>query len=182
MGSIRLLRLRNKTIVDQIRIEEALFRSNSGSWCILNKSPQPPTIVMGISGKPEELLDTEEVKKDAINILRRFTGGGTVIIDSKTLFVSFIIDGNTELKEVKPYPREIMRWSESFYAPVFSELCKTGFGSAFKLEDTDYVFGQLKFGGNAQAISGKKWVHHTSFLWDYEQKNMRYLKNPKKQV
>lgn len=45
----------------------------------------------------------------------------------------------------------------------------------------DYVFGNHKFGGNAQAITNKRWLHHTSFLWDYDQRNMLALKNPSKQ-
>lgn len=44
----------------------------------------------------------------------------------------------------------------------------------------DYVFGDRKFGGNAQSITKNRWVHHTSFLWDYEAKNMSYLKLPAK--
>lgn len=45
---------------------------------------------------------------------------------------------------------------------------------------TDYVFGNRKFGGNAQSITKGRWVHHTSFLWDYEMMNMFYLKLPKR--
>ena len=42
----------------------------------------------------------------------------------------------------------------------------------------DYVFGDRKFGGNAQSITKNRWIHHTSFLWDYEVSNMAYLKHP----
>lgn len=45
---------------------------------------------------------------------------------------------------------------------------------------TDYVFGNHKFGGNAQSITKGRWIHHTSFLWDYEMMNMAYLKLPKR--
>jgi lipoate-protein ligase A len=38
--------------------------------------------------------------------------------------------------------------------------------------------GQRKFGGNAQAISKDRWLHHTSFLWDYEPDRMALLKQP----
>lgn len=43
---------------------------------------------------------------------------------------------------------------------------------------SDYVFGNRKFGGNAQSIIKNRWIHHTSFLWDYEVRNMAYLKLP----
>lgn len=44
----------------------------------------------------------------------------------------------------------------------------------------DYVYGDRKFGGNAQAITGKRWLHHTSLLWDYDPANMALLKHPSK--
>jgi lipoate-protein ligase A len=43
------------------------------------------------------------------------------------------------------------------------------------------VFGARKFGGNAQAITNKRWLHHTSFLWDFDPANMAALLNPAKQ-
>lgn len=43
------------------------------------------------------------------------------------------------------------------------------------------MFGERKFGGNAQAITSKRWLHHTSLLWDYDPRNMAVLTNPKKQ-
>jgi hypothetical protein len=43
------------------------------------------------------------------------------------------------------------------------------------------VFGERKFGGNAQAITNKRWLHHTSFLWDFDPANMAALTNPAKQ-
>jgi len=43
---------------------------------------------------------------------------------------------------------------------------------------TDYTFGEQKFGGNAQAITKQRWLHHTSFLWDFDDCNMALLKHP----
>lgn len=45
---------------------------------------------------------------------------------------------------------------------------------------TDYVFGERKFGGNAQTITKNRWLHHTSFLWDFEDRNMELLRHPPK--
>ncbi len=33
----------------------------------------------------------------------------------------------------------------------------------------------MQFGGNAQTITRDRWVHHTSFLWDFLPANMGYL-------
>jgi lipoate-protein ligase A len=50
----------------------------------------------------------------------------------------------------------------------------------FALRENDYVFGDLKVGGNAQSIIKDGWLHHTSFLWDYDPENMDYLTLPQK--
>ena len=42
----------------------------------------------------------------------------------------------------------------------------------------DYTYGEQKFGGNAQAITKQRWLHHTSFLWDFDDSNMALLKHP----
>lgn len=42
----------------------------------------------------------------------------------------------------------------------------------------DYCFGEKKFGGNAQAITRKRWLHHTTFLWDFDRNSMELLKHP----
>lgn len=38
----------------------------------------------------------------------------------------------------------------------------------------------IQIGGNAQTIIKDRWVHHTSFLWDFSPANMEYLQLPKK--
>jgi lipoate-protein ligase A len=51
----------------------------------------------------------------------------------------------------------------------------------FALRENDYVLGEnLKMGGNAQSIVKDGWLHHTSFLWDYDLENMSYLTLPEK--
>lgn len=46
------------------------------------------------------------------------------------------------------------------------------------LHIADYVFGDRKFGGNAQSITRGRFLHHTSFLWDYQDARMAYLRHP----
>ena len=46
------------------------------------------------------------------------------------------------------------------------------------LAGADYCFGERKFGGNAQAITRQRWLHHTTFLWDFDDARMDLLKHP----
>lgn len=164
-----LLQLRNYPIFDQLLLEEALLRQDERNWCLINFGT-PPAIVMGISGKKEELVNCETATQSGIPLIKRFSGGGTVIVDENTLFVTFICE--KELHDFPAYPEPIMRWTEEIY--------KEFFPSGFALQENDYVFGDRKFGGNAQYIKKKRWLHHTSFLWDYAPQRMEHLLHPRK--
>uniref|UniRef100_A0A7N0VGK3 BPL/LPL catalytic domain-containing protein n=1 Tax=Kalanchoe fedtschenkoi TaxID=63787 RepID=A0A7N0VGK3_KALFE len=170
---MRVVRLEGAPILQQLHLEEKLLRTSSDNWCVVNDGTKDPTIVMGVSGKPAELLELDLVLRDHVPVIKRFTGGGTVIVDSGTVFVTFICNKDA-VPGLQPYPRPIMSWSSLVYNEVFQGTRN------FNLRENDYVFGNLKFGGNAQSITKNRWVHHTSFLWDFEEKNMSYLKHPAK--
>ncbi|HEY2811667.1 MAG TPA: lipoate--protein ligase family protein [Rhabdochlamydiaceae bacterium] len=168
--ALHLLHLTGYPIYDQLLLEEALLRTDERNWCILNEG-SPPAIVMGISGKKEELIDCQRVKDDGIPVIKRFSGGGTVIVDENTLFVTLICQKNA--CDFPAYPEPILRWHEGLYREVFP-------GNAFGLRENDFVLGDKKCGGNAQYIKKERWLHHTSFLWDYCPEKMSYLLLPKK--
>lgn len=66
-----------------------------------------------------------------------------------------------------------MKWSTEFYGSFFPV-------KDFNFQENDYVIGKKKCGGNAQYIRKDRWLHHTSFLWDYQQHRMQTLLHPKK--
>ena len=169
-------------------------------------------IVMGIGGKAEKLLNSRNVIDDQLLVVKRFSGGGTVVMDENAIWTTLIAGRkgtdetgeNTELL-CQPYPREIMKWTaDAVFGPTFDRLNASQRHLSksitrddarreprFSLREEDYVLtlggggddGEIrKMGGNAQAISGRQgWLHHTSFLWDYNPSNMeRYLKLPEK--
>ncbi|CCB87382.1 MULTISPECIES: lipoate--protein ligase family protein [Parachlamydia] len=158
------------SIFQQLQIEEALLRTDSRNWCLLNASVEP-AIVMGISGQVEHLLNLSKLEETPIPVIRRYSGGGTVYVDANTYFVSFIVQNN--LLQAPAYPEHIHQWAKRFYTNVFC-------GEEFQLLENDYVFGTRKFGGNAQYIRRDRISHHTSFLWDFDPLAMDYLLLPKK--
>jgi lipoate-protein ligase A len=68
--------------------------------------------------KPAELLEIESVLCDQIPVIRRFTGGGTVVVDPGTVFVTFICNKDA-VADLQPYPKPIMSWSSLLYNKVF---------------------------------------------------------------
>lgn len=187
-----LLRLRNVPILQALRVEEALFRADTGrSWLITNEwdreggistltgEHQPPSaadaIVLGISGKPAELVHLDRAEAAGVPLCKRFSGGGTVIVDTQTIFVTFIVAAEA-LPEVAPYPEPMLKWTSDVYADALASCGVDGFAT----HANDYCIGNRKFGGNAQSISGARWLHHTSLLWDYDPARMSLLQMPKK--
>lgn len=167
---LNLIQLDHIPIFEQLQIEEALLRADSENWCLINYG-SPPAIVMGISAKIPEVVDLSYLKKKPIPLIRRFSGGGTVVIDPHSFFVTFIC--STSFIPIEPFPHSIMRWTESFYRPLFEN-------EPFALRENDYVLGDKKFGGNAQSIIKNRWLHHSSLLWNFCPNRMNYLQLPKK--
>lgn len=99
-----------------------------------------------------------------------------MIVDRNTLFVSFICN-KSDIRSAPLYPRELMHWSTALYAQPFKRLVPT---LPFSLQEHDYCLGDRKVGGNAQSVSRERWVHHTSWLWDFDESNMKLLAIPEK--
>lgn len=157
---MKFLHLQNISILEQLQLEEALLRADEEDYCLINHGSSP-AIVMGISGKPNELLDLPLVESLQIPVIQRFSGGGTVVVDENTLFVSFI--GNHPITPC--YPEPLMKWNATFFPHL-------------TLFQNDFTIGDRKVGGNAQYIRKKRFVHHTTFLWEYDMEKMACLKHP----
>jgi lipoate---protein ligase len=168
--TLRLLRLKDWSIFKQLQLEEALLRADQSNWCVLNEN-STDAIVMGISGKPHELIHLEAHTHNPVPVIRRFSGGGCVYVDQDTLFVSFII--NQCNAPVDPFPQQILCWTKEIYHPLFPNY-------DFCVRENDYVLGEHKFGGNAQYIIKNRWLHHSSLLWDYCPQKMNRLTLPPK--
>jgi lipoate-protein ligase A len=166
MTPLNLIHFKNKPILQQLYLEEALLRADCNNYCLINEGTDP-AIVMGISAKKEQVVHDQAT----ISIIRRFSGGGTVIVDENTLFITFIF--NQKDAQVCLQPEAIMRWTEPIYKKVFNS-------KPFALRENDYVINEKKCGGNAQYLCKDRFLHHTSFLWDFKQENMSLLKYPPK--
>jgi len=74
--------------------------------------------------KPEELINLKEASTANIPLLRRFTGGGTVIVDSNSIMTSIIMHGPTAVPDVPCYPRPIMHWTEGVFGKYLKQFNK----------------------------------------------------------
>lgn len=170
MPSFHLLNLTDIPILQQLQLEEALLRCDDRNWLLINRGSSP-AIIMGISGKYHHHVNSERMQQQPIPVIRRFSGGGTVVVDRNTVFYTLI--GNRSDLDVPCYPDKLLQWTAKLYAPAFQ-------GIDFALRENDYTIGMHKFGGNAQYITKSRWLHHSSMLWDFDPSAMEYLLMPEK--
>jgi len=170
---LRFAKANFDTILERLHFEERLLHRGPGNVCLLGWGPATPAAVLGTSGKVNLDVNEEYCRSRGVQIVRRYSGGGTVLVNRGTLVLSLICDSRTLGDEFKPWPREIMQWTHELYEPVF--------GRGFQLQNHDYALGDRKFGGNAQKVSGHWFVHHTVMLWEADFQEMgRALKLPPK--
>lgn len=166
-----LLQFRNKPIFEQLQLEEALLRTCNQNYCIINHG-SPLAVVMGLSAKASDWVHLDKIKEDQVTLIQRFSGGGTVVVDQNTIFVTFIAQKSI-LKNAAT-PESVLKWSAAIY--------KNALGIPdFSLVENDYTIAGKKCAGNAQYFTKDRFLHHSTFLYDYSAKNMEYLPIPARQ-
>ena len=87
------------------------------SWCIVGT--HHPTHHKLLKVKPKKLLNIPQVKTRNVPIIKRFSGGGTFVVDRDSLWTTFI-GRDKHLPHVDPYPRDIMKWTaDELFGPTF---------------------------------------------------------------
>lgn len=156
-------------IFKQLQIEEAILRNTNDNFLITNIAPQE-AIVLGVSRQLNTDVHVEMVKNDHIPIIKRYSGGGSVFLDKDSLMITWIVNS----EHAMPTSPEIFDWAQKIYSKLFPKT--------FSIQENDYILEDRKVGGNAQYIQKHRWVHHTSFLWDFDpNKLVRYLPIPSHQ-
>lgn len=85
----------------------------------LDTSIELPMTLTAAHRKKDELIHIEAAKKAGIEVIKRFSGGGTVLVDHNTVFSTLIMQA-AAIPGLECYPRPVMGWSEDFYKPLFS--------------------------------------------------------------
>jgi lipoate-protein ligase A len=138
--------------------------------------PQSSMVVMGASNNADEEVEVEHCVADGIPVLKRYGGGGTVLLYSGSIVVSL----GTWVKQHyqnKLYFRALnqavidalaTRW------PKFQELGQNGL--------SDITFGDKKVAGTSLFRSRNYLLYQASVLADLDAAAItRYLKHPSKE-
>ncbi|MDA8773701.1 hypothetical protein N9N03_01050 [Chlamydiia bacterium] len=150
-------------IFDQLILEETLHKNNQDNFFITNFDSEQ-AIVLGRYCQHDEWISSE----NNIDLVRRYSGGGVVVVDPNTLFLSLLVDIRSI--GIKPYPKDILEWSMI--------TCFRNNNIGIELMENDWVINNKKVGGNALAIHKNRVAIHMCFLWDYNPTLMKSLKQP----
>jgi lipoate-protein ligase A len=135
-------------------------------------------VVVGYGNRVAEEVDVQACERDGIPILRRCSGGGTVLQGPGCLNYSLVLnfEARPELANITSANCEIMKRNAQAVLTVWSApISVEGY--------TDLAIGARKFSGNAQRRKRTQLLFHGTFLlpsFDVE-KVGRYLRMPSRE-
>lgn len=132
-------------------------------------------IVLGRVSKVEEDLHVPNVARDRIPVVRRVSGGGTVMQGKGCLNYTLILS-----KHLRPEIQDLRRSYQFILDRIIAALKALGIDAVFRpLSDIALAEGSKKVSGNAQKRSRKFILHHGTLLYQLDLKKIEeYLAMP----
>jgi lipoate-protein ligase A len=134
---------------------------------------QEAAVVLGSGCRLAEEVDEAACLRDGVPILRRSTGGGTVVLGAGCLCYSLVLayDSAAALAEIRPSYAYILGRVREALADLLPHIEKAGL--------SDLAAAGLKFSGNSQQRKRRYLLHHGTLLYDFNLNRVgRYLRMP----
>ncbi|MBV7274966.1 lipoate--protein ligase [Clostridium sp. PL3] len=138
-----------------LALEEYIFKTVGALEDFIILWQNDNTIVIGRHQNTIEEINSDFVKKNKINVVRRITGGGAVYHDLGNLNFSFITG----------YDKNNMIDYKKYTIPVINALKKLGVNAQLSGRN-DLTIDGKKFSGNAQSMHKGRILHHGTLLFD----------------
>lgn len=133
-------------------------------------------VVIGAAGRISEEVNEEACRADQVPLVRRASGGGTVLLGSGCLCFSLVLayDHDPALREIPSSYRFILERNCLALLDLLPGLEPAG--------TSDLAFEGRKFSGNAQQRKRHYLLHHGTLLYHFDIARVsRYLKPPSRQ-
>jgi len=136
--------------------------------------PDKIYIVLGASNKPDESLNMENVKEDNITVLKRPSGGQTVILTPNNIMISAVFFDKNSL-----HPKDIFQRINKL---IISSIEKIGIHDMSMMGISDITISGRKILGSAIYRSKNTLLYHAVLnLGEPAATFERYLKHPSKE-
>lgn len=142
--------------------------------------PKPLFVVLGRSGKVEDETFVQRCKDDGVEILRRASGGGTILTGAGCLMYSVVLSciKNPALRDIGYCHQFIADRMKSAFANCGKQIELNGH-SDLCVNDNDGI--KRKFSGNAMRLGRSSVIYHGTLLLSFELDAIAtYLKFPSK--
>lgn len=167
------------TLAQNVHFDDVLFqlaqKTGAGECVRFWESPQYG-IVLGRIGKEEDDIDLEAAVKDGIPVIRRSSGGGTVLQGPGCLNYALILS-----KQKHPVLNDLRGSYQWISQKIIDVLKIQGIEALFcPISDIALASNQKKFSGNAQRRAKDYILHHGTILYNFDLPRIaQYLKLPK---
>ena len=164
------------TVAENLALDEALLLrgEESGQECLRLWETLAPAVVLGAGCSLAADVDEAACVADNVPILRRSTGGGTVLLGHGCLLFSLVLafERAPELAHIG-----------SSYRYILEKICCALDVADLRLAGiSDLAVGSRKVSGNAQQRKRTHLLHHGSLLYAYDVNLVaRYLRMPARQ-
>jgi len=167
------------TLAENLALDEALLleaESGQGGECLRLWEWRTPAVVLGSGCRLADDVDEAGCLADGVPILRRASGGGSVLQGAGCLSYSLVLayDRAPALQAVRPS-----------YAYILGRLAEALGDLVPKIEHagiSDLAAAGRKFSGNAQQRKRTHLLHHGTLLYDFDLCLVgRYLRMPARQ-
>lgn len=151
---------------ENLACDEALleWREREGGEGILRFWESPvPFVVVGYANKMADEVRLEACRRDAVPVMRRVSGGGSVVQGPGCLNFSLVlpIDSAPELQGISSTNTFVTERNAAVLATVLGdEVAARGL--------SDLTIGSLKFSGNAQRRKRHFVLFHGTFLLEFD--------------
>jgi lipoate-protein ligase A len=175
---MRYLELTLLTPEENLALDEALLLAaeESGGEVLRIWEWPRPAVVLGSGCKLAEEVNSASCEADGVPILRRASGGGTVLLGPGCLLFSLVLDTQkvVELGDIRRSYKYILERVARAFLPEVPGAEVQGI--------SDLAVGGRKFSGNAQQRKQRHILHHGSLLYAFDMTNVaRYLPPPPRQ-
>lgn len=131
-------------------------RGPAASRCVRLWTPNETVIVVGSSSRLDEEVDRAACRRLGARIVRRPSGGATVVLGPGCVVYSVIERLSADMPSID-------RLHERFLAPLCAALGRRGI-AAVRRGTSDLVVGDRKFSGNALRVKKRAVLYHGTFL------------------
>ncbi|HEY3788036.1 MAG TPA: lipoate--protein ligase family protein, partial [Urbifossiella sp.] len=133
-------------------------------------------VIVGAGGSVAIDVNTARCEADEVSVLRRASGGGTVLVGPGCLCFTLVLrtDRAPGLDLIQPSTRYVLGRTLQAIHPLIPGASLEG--------TSDLVVNGVKFSGNAQQRKRKFFLHHGTLLAGFDLEQVpRYLKGPERQ-